>query len=191
MRTYAAEELRRFLRSVDRHLHPEMAVELVLIGGSAAALQYGVRRATADIDVYAFDISPLEPALRSAREETGLRIPVSPAPVAELPLEYESRLARTLTELRRIRAFVPEKHDLVLSKLVRAHEGDLEAVAEIHENHGLDFQLLVARYVNEMRYAIGRPKDRDLGFLAGIERAFGTEMAVEAETQIAIWRKPR
>jgi hypothetical protein len=50
MRTFLKGELERFLEAVDEALaHP---VEVIVIGGTAAALHYGVTRATHDIDTW-------------------------------------------------------------------------------------------------------------------------------------------
>lgn len=50
MRTFSAAELSRFLAAVDEVL--EERVEVVVIGGAAAAIQYGVAVATTDIDTW-------------------------------------------------------------------------------------------------------------------------------------------
>lgn len=52
--------------------------------------------------------------------------------VADAPHDFESRLERTLPELRRLVALVPERHDLVLMKTLRCYEHDLEAIVELH-----------------------------------------------------------
>ena len=86
-------------------------------------------------------------ALAAARTETGLTIPVQRAAVADLPWHYESRLIRELTHLQRLTVRVPERHDLVLSKVMRCHEGDLQCIEDIHRKHPLDRALLVDRFV--------------------------------------------
>ena len=48
MRTFLKDELERFLEAVDHAL--AQPVEVIVIGGTAAALHYGVTRATHDIE---------------------------------------------------------------------------------------------------------------------------------------------
>jgi uncharacterized nucleotidyltransferase DUF6036 len=105
---------------------------MVIIGGSAAALAYAVRTGTVDVDTFETDIAALTAALAAARTKTGLFIPVQRAAVADLPCHYESRLVRELPHLLRLLVRVPERHDLVLSKLMRCHEGDLQCIEEVH-----------------------------------------------------------
>ena len=50
MKTFLRQELERFLTAVDDAL--EQSFEVVVIGGSAAALHYGVSRATHEIDTW-------------------------------------------------------------------------------------------------------------------------------------------
>ncbi len=50
MRVYTPEELRRFLVGVDAAL--DRQAEVVVIGGAAAALEYGVVTGTRDIDTW-------------------------------------------------------------------------------------------------------------------------------------------
>lgn len=114
MQRRTPEELARFLRAVDRHL--EQPERVVIIGGAAAALHYGARRATIDIDV----ATPVSPALRSAiqraRNDTGLELPCEQSGVFDAPYKYEDRLRRIEgLGLERLQVFVPEKHDLVVS----------------------------------------------------------------------------
>jgi len=50
MRRYPRTELTRFLLAVDSEL--SVAVEVVIIGGAAAALRYGASRPTLDVDTF-------------------------------------------------------------------------------------------------------------------------------------------
>lgn len=94
-------ELKTFLTAIDGVL-PERAF-MILIGGGAATIGHGVQTATKDLDTLT-EISKLEQAIRKARQETGLDIPIEPTPVADLPYEFESRLIRVLPGLRRLRS---------------------------------------------------------------------------------------
>src|SRR5258708_6026684 len=118
-RQFAAEELRRFFTAVDRHL--TTSARIIVLGGSAIAL-YGVQSGTMDIDTWETDLSPLQSAIQLARQETGLDIPVSDTGVADVPFEYASRLHRVKGRWTHLKVFTLERHDLVLSKTMRAQE---------------------------------------------------------------------
>ncbi len=108
-----------------------------MIGGSAAALHYGVARATHDIDTWTTVQAALAAAAEKARVVTGLDVPLQKSGVADAPCEFESRLERVLPDLTRLKVLVPERHDLVLMKAVRCYEHDLDAIAEIHAHSPL------------------------------------------------------
>lgn len=177
MAGFAATELERFLDAVDGALSRRVFV--ILIGGGAAALGYGVRSGTKDLDTLT-ELTGLERAITVARAETGLDIPMETTPVADLPYEFESRLVRVLPRLRRLDLHVPEAHDLALSKLVRAHAGDLAALEELNARHPLSFDTLVHRYRDEMTHAIGEPRRLDQNFLLGIHVLFDEVKREEA-----------
>lgn len=92
MRAFLRDELARFLEAVDGAL--DRPVEIIVIGGSAAALQYGVTRATHDIDTWTTVKAELASAAAMARKGTGLDIPVEKSGVADAPFAFESRLQR-------------------------------------------------------------------------------------------------
>jgi hypothetical protein len=163
-------ELERFLTAVDAALPTRVFV--ILIGGGAAALGYGVRSATKDLDTLT-ELGRLTGAIRIARLRTGLDIPMEPTSVADLPYEFESRLVRILPALRQLEIFVPEAHDLALSKLVRGHAGDLAALEELHARHPLSFETLVTRYREEMTHAIGDRARLDQNLLVAVHLLFG------------------
>jgi Nucleotidyltransferase of unknown function (DUF6036) len=169
METFLREQLERFLKAVDAALaHP---VRVVVIGGTAAALHYGVRRATHDIDTWTTVEADLAAAAEKARAATGLDVPIQKSGVADAPYEFESRLERVLPDLRKLIVLVPEKHDLVLMKAVRCYEHDLEAIAEIHAQAPLDLDTLVRRFEEEMT-PIGDPGRIRANFLVVVERLF-------------------
>src|SRR5687768_7322683 len=114
-RRYSAAELRIFLAAVDQFL--TAPVRLILIGGSALILGYGVADVTKDVDTFNEEVLSIPEALAKARELTRLAIPIGPAGVGELPLNHEDRLRREMTSLEHLVVLVPEKHDLALSKL--------------------------------------------------------------------------
>jgi len=169
MRTYLKAELERFLQAVDAAL--EGPVDVILIGGAAAALHYGATRPTRDIDTWNAIHVELSRAAGSARSSTGLEVPLQQSGVADAPSEFETRLERVLAGLRQLTVFVPERHDLVLMKAVRAYEHDLEVIGEIHAGFPLDLETLVVRWETEMS-PIGDPLRVRGNFLAVVERVF-------------------
>src|SRR5262245_27785189 len=115
MTTYQAEQIRRFLRAVDEHLRAR--VRLVIVGGGAALLQHGARSPTRDIVAYEGDVESLKEAVECAEAELGFAVPIGRAAIADLPLSYEDRVLRPLPRLRHLDVVVPDRYDLVLSKL--------------------------------------------------------------------------
>lgn len=173
MRVYTPEELRRFLENVDGAL--DRRAEIVVIGGAAAALEYGVVTGTRDIDTWTRVQKDLSLAVKRARRTTGLEVPFAQSGVADGPHEFESRLERALPHLRRLAVMVPEKHDLVLMKVVRGDEHDLQAIETIHQRSPLDLAMLVQRYEDEMGAAIIAPARLRGHFLTMVERLFPGE----------------
>jgi hypothetical protein len=188
MRRYSPSELEDFLLGLDRHLIKPFTI--VIIGGGAAALAYNVAAYTYDIDTMN-DVSDIEESYIAAKKETGLKVPFGPARVADAPYNYESRLQQLkLKGLKRLNILVPEKHDLVLMKVVRGYENDLSTIEEIAVLNGLDFNTLVSRYILEMSHVIGDPRRLKLNFLAAIERVFGEDKAELARSKIEEKRSP-
>lgn len=169
MKTFLRQQLERFLEAVDAAL--DQPVDIVVIGGSAAALHYGVARATHDIDTWTNVEAGLAAAADRARVATGLDVPVQKSGVADAPVDFESRLERVLPKLTRLKVLVPERHDLVLMKAVRCYEHDLAAIAEIHAHSPLDLDVLVRRFKDEMT-PIGEPGRIRANFLVVVERLF-------------------
>jgi hypothetical protein len=177
--TFLRQQLEQFLGAVDAALDEPMRV--VVIGGSAAALRYEVALATRDIDTWTNVEVALAVAAESARAATGLDVPLQRSGVADAPYDFESRLERVLPSLERLTVLVPEKHDLVLMKAVRAYEHDLEAIAEIHARSPLDLETLVRRFEEEMA-PIGEPLRIRGNFLVVIERLFPDSVDAVAKT---------
>jgi hypothetical protein len=119
---------------------------VILIGGAAAALHYGAKRPTRDTDTWNAVHDVLARAASRARSSTGLELPLQHTGVADAPSEFEARLERILVDLKQLTVFVPERHDLVLMKAVRAYEHDLEVIGEIHGRFPLDLETLVTRW---------------------------------------------
>jgi hypothetical protein len=113
-------------------------------------------------------------------------VPVEHAGVADAPYDFEGRLqSLELSGITRLRLRVPEKHDLVLMKMIRGYEHDLETAREIHVKHGLDLDVLLDRYTEEMTHVIGDPHTLDLKLLALVERLFGDADLATAERRLS------
>ncbi|HUU02391.1 MAG TPA: DUF6036 family nucleotidyltransferase [Myxococcota bacterium] len=184
MKKYSPAELKTFLEAIDRNLENDFT--MIIIGGCAAALAYKVDRHSLDIDTIN-DTSEISQACQVARKETGLNVPVGAAGIADPPCDYEDRLQPLKIDgIKRLQIFVPEKHDLALMKIVRGDEHDIETIAEIAGNVGLDYEILVNRFQKEMGQAIGRPETLKLKFLVVIERVFGGDKACEAAEKLNV-----
>ena len=170
MRSYLRADLERFLKAVDGSLRRR--VEVVVIGGAAAGIHYGVAGGTRDIDTWTAVGRVLLPAVERARRATGLPVPFQKSGVADAPFDFESRLQRTLPELTRLVIMVPERHDLALMKVLRGDEQDLETITAMHRQVPFDQDLLIERYLEEMGAAVIDPGRLRSQFLVMIERLF-------------------
>ena len=182
MTTFQADQIRQFLETVDKHLRAP--VRLVIIGGGAALLGHGAKSPTRDIDTFEGDPLLLKDAMVRAQAEIGFTVPIGTAPVADLPMHYEDRTLRPLPHLRHLEVLVPDRHDLVLSKLVRASQADLVVCREIHAHKPLDVDVLLQRYLDEMNHAIGRQADRDQSLVAGVEFIWDEATADRAQQMV-------
>ena len=90
MKQFLPEELIQFLQKTDEFLTADC--ELIVIGGAAASLAYGVTRTTTDIDLATEPPEHFLTALDLASKETGILIPVSYVGLHEPPYAFESRL---------------------------------------------------------------------------------------------------
>lgn len=180
MRRFERGEIVRFLRALDSAL--DGSVEVFVVGGLAAILQYDAAVKTSDMDVGAFvsgDQTDLRRASRVAAEATGIFLAINPAPVAELPWNYEDRvkLVRGL-KLKKLRMIVPDKYDLVLSKALRGYEHDLEAIESIHTRHRLSEKTLAKIFEEELwKIATGDPKKFARNMLQVMRMLYGMDRA--------------
>ena len=174
MRLYTPAELRIFLAGVDAALRGK--AEVVLIGGAAVAIEYDIVVGTRDIDTWTRVQNDLMIAVERSRQATGLAVPFAQSGVADGPESFERRLRRALPHLKRLIVRVPEKHDLVLMKVVRGDEHDLQAIEAIHERSPLDLETLLDRYQQEMGAAIIDPRRLKGHVLTMVERLFPDQL---------------
>jgi hypothetical protein len=188
MKRFARNEIATFLGAVDRHAPKNSKV--VIIGGAAATLSFGVTGGTIDIDT-ANRVTALQKAGEAAREATGLRIPMERATVFDAPRDYERRLKRLpLKGLRRLAVFVPEKHDWALMKIVRFEDKDLAHLKAASSAVGFELRIFEERFLSEMTHVL--PRERLVTrFLAMIEELYGEPEASRLEAAIKkrrFWR---
>lgn len=187
MRRFGEDELREFLRAVDVHL--TTAVRLLVIGGGAVTLGFHVDATTADIDTFQSMTAQLEAAVELARRETGMDVPFGDATVADLPYDFEDRVVEHSFGLEHLHVWTPEIHDLVLSKALRAYENDLAQLRALQGVTNIDLDVLVARFRDEMRHAIGDPRRHKANFLDVVRDLFGELAWLDADRELAGWEK--
>ena len=171
MKRFTKTEIERLLKAIDANL--ESTAEIIIIGGAAALLGYKATRITADIDSFN-KVSALKEAYEKAKDETGLKIPLSQAGVADGPYNFEDRLITyKRLKLKKLTLQIPEIHDLILMKTIRGYEHDLEVIEEIYKKNKVSEKILIERYEIEMDHVIGNKRTLDLNFAAVLSRCFG------------------
>ena len=187
MKTYNKVEIEKFLLAIDENL--KKPFDLIVIGGTAAALAYQVSNFTKDIDTVN-NVLPILSAYKAAIKKTGLNIPLGPVGVEDGPWLYEDRLVEyRISGMTKLKIKVPERHDLVLMKMVRGQENDIDTACQIHKNVPLQFEIIIDRILSEMTQVIGNKLRIKNQFLALIERLFGDMRLKEAEKQLKNWEK--
>jgi hypothetical protein len=191
MTRFDKAQLVTFIRSLDRNLEEPLSV--VVIGGAAAAVGYDSHTKTADIDVFTnlskSQVRHLSEAAKCAQSETGLAVGIGHTAVADLPFNYEDRLKpiRGL-KLRKTTIFVPDKYDLALSKTMRGHPHDIEAIEGIHERHHLALKTLVDRFETELLgEAVADPRKICLNVAMVVARLYGFD---EGKKLAERWKVP-
>jgi hypothetical protein len=155
--------------------------KLVLIGGAAVALHTHIPSGTQDIDHFPPSVDDLIARCTAAN----LALPPFSAPgVLDYPWHAEDRLQRVLPELEQLEVWLLEPHDLVLSKVIRWHDGDEEDVLELHQAKRLSQGTLIERYITEMTHVTGDPRRIGLNFVECIDRLFGEIAADEARDAV-------
>ena len=182
MHRYGRNELNTFLQAIDQEL--EETVSLIIIGGSAIILGYNGELYTHDIDTYG-QISHLQKAYEAAKVQTQLDIPLCHSTVADAPYHFETRLQEyTHIPLKKLHILIPEKHDLAMMKMIRGYQHDIQHIQEIAERVGLEYHILLSRFLEEMSHVVIDWNRLEDNFLYMIEELFGEEKAEETEKLI-------
>jgi hypothetical protein len=171
MNTFGRDELIAFLHEVDELLTEPVAIEV--IGGAAALLAYGAKRPTKDMDC----LGGIDTRIREAALHTHLKIPIDRVTVADPPYDYEDRRIPIDLSFRKLSIWVPERHDLLLMKSVRAARHDIEVLQQIHNAFPFDLEILLERFDKEMGQATIDPRILALQFAHIIETLFGLAAA--------------
>lgn len=167
-----------FLEELDSLLSEPIQVHC--IGGFAIVAAYGLRRGTNDLDY--FSLVPAD-RIRDLQEIAGEgsplarkhKIHVHHAGIATLPESYEERMRELLPgRFKRIRLFVLDPYDLVLSKLSRNEERDRDDVKHLALTLHLDGDILRERYEAELKpHLIGPPERHNATLAFWLEAYFG------------------
>ena len=158
---YGRAEIIRFLHAVDDFLDDDLSI--CMIGGVAAVIGYDAVIKTADIDVFEITnahVAVLRRAAASAADATGIDLMIDRASIAQLPFRYDDRLRHVRdVHFRKLTIMVPDKYDLVLSKMLRCYPHDLEAIASVHKQHPLSEKTLASRFEKELwKEAVGNSR---------------------------------
>jgi hypothetical protein len=185
VKIYGKAEIEKFLLAIDENLTKRF--DLIIIGGTAAALAYHVTSFTKDIDTVN-SIKTIEKPYNAAKTKTGLYIPMGPVGIDDGPNDYQDRLMEhAIPGMKHLKIFVPERHDFVLIKMLRGQQNDLDTVAEMHQHEPLSFEKLLERILSEMNSIVGNKRRIKPQFLAMFETLFGEAKVKEAETRLKGW----
>lgn len=175
---YGTKQVQTLLKAIDSYLEQE--TDIILIGGTAALLAYKATRLTRDIDSFDKISRELQKAYERVKKDTGMDIPFSQAGVADGPHNFEDRLELYNTiSLSHLKIWIPEIHDFILMKTMRAYDHDLEVIEEISKRNKVSKAILSQRFKNEMNHVIGRRPHLNLNFAAVLARCFGEKVAEE------------
>jgi hypothetical protein len=171
--TFNKEEILSFLSAVDNELTAK--TRIILIGGAAAILAFGIHRGSIDIDTYN-RIDHLQKAIDLASKKTGLKIGFSKSTVAFAPEYFEERLlAYTGGDFKHLDIWVPESHDFAMMKMTRLLTRDLEDIEDIHKIMPLDPEKLFGLYRDEMSHYVGSLELLEGNYLHVVDTLFGTK----------------
>jgi hypothetical protein len=167
-----------FLGELDTLL--DESIELHCIGGFAVVAGYGFARATNDLDYRTLiPYNRINDLQRLAGPGSDLankhKVYVQHPGVDAIPEAYDERLTELYPGwLKRVRLFIPDPYDLVLSKLSRNQERDRQDVRYLVRIKNLNAETLRTRYFEELRTnLIGDLRQHDQTLEFWIEAYFG------------------
>jgi Nucleotidyltransferase of unknown function (DUF6036) len=160
------EPWRAFLRDVDGAA--PSAVTLCCLGGFVVAMQYGMPRPTADIDLLSVAPEALRSELaavagRSSPLHVKHKVYLDFVVLRVQPANYEDRLTEMFAgAFDRLRLMALDPYDLALTKLDRNSPKDREDFLYLAEAVPLDLAALRARYDQEMAPYLFEATDKAL-----------------------------
>ena len=125
------------------------------MGGFVLAV-YGIPRVTNDLDyISIIPLQAMEELERIAGEQSDLakkhKVHLHVAGgISYYPEDYESRLTTLPLGLKKLTLRVLEPYDLILSKLTRNSDKDMEDVRALVQKLNLKFDVLMGRFQTEM-----------------------------------------
>lgn len=174
------EPWRSFLRELDELLKD--SVELRCLGGFVVTQQYGIGRATADIDFLAVIArSPADDVERLAGLGTKFHrkygLYMQYVGVATPPADYAGRMTRMfpLASWKHLSLLALDPTDIALSKLERNAERDREDFVGLARAGLIEPRTLKQRYIEELRpYLLSKHQWHDKTLDLWIEMAWPT-----------------
>ena len=151
-----------FFSAIDQQL--EKPAELHLIGGFVLTFVHDATRYTADVDCVAIVPSTeaahlLEIAGRGSTLAAEKKVHLEFVTIADLPDEYESRLAPVLAgKFKMLTLMALDPYDILLSKLGRNNGKDRADVEYLAQHLSLRGDILAKRFEEEMRPWIPNPE---------------------------------
>jgi len=143
LKKYTAEQIKIFLKAMDNLATTRC--EIILIGGSAAALAYNVIETTQDIDSWN-NVDQIKEAYEKAKVSTGFNIPFGKVSVGDGPYNFEDRLIDFEPAVfKNLQVRVPEVMDLILMKTVRGYEHDLNAIEQMIKTQKVSLEKLTEK----------------------------------------------
>jgi len=135
----------------------------IVWGGFVLAALYDLPRPTGDLDYISLHPYGTQDELMHV---AGLGSPLSKkyklffqrVGVAEVPYEYEERLEFLNLGLQKLKLFVLDPYDLILSKLCRDHPKDSHDVQHLIRKLDLSFDELYRRWSTEMTHIANRSR---------------------------------
>jgi len=143
----------QFLADVDQILSE--AVELHCVGGFVLTAVHGLLRTTNDIDyVSVVPRQANEELDRIAGKGSALakkhKVYLQSVGIADYPENYQSRLIPLPLGLKKLTLLTFEPYDLILSKLTRNSDKDMEDVRALVQKLNLKFDVLMELFQTEM-----------------------------------------
>lgn len=155
------EPWRTFLKEVDEALLQE--VSLHCLGGFVLAALYDLPRPTADIDYilghpHGIDEELLSVAGLGSALSKKHKVFIQRVGVAEVPYEYEQRLEQLELGLKKLKLFVLDPYDIILSKICRDGPKDSHDAKHLIGKLGLRLEEFDRRWAQEMTHIPNRSR---------------------------------